>query len=330
MHAGCTSRSSPPRRRSRSEIEKLCRVRVAACALRRGRCYQLRAYYLRPRQEGVATSPWSELEVADCASGAPVRSPSGAMASFGVTTNAGAGYYSPAANDSINTMGAFGLGHISSDGSRFNMASPRGNLSRHLERVRQDIERYMPSPLWAGAAVIDFEEWHPVYDANNYGPAGVIHADYRLESRVWVRTRNPNWTAEAVEAAARHEFNAAAQSFMEQTLLLGKAFARMHPGDTTALSCGKWRDETSARGRARWRYCCERSTGWLWRARDALYPGIYLCCSTDHAARNVSFVQAEMQEAHRVMAAVGVGHVLSLHLARLGEPAGSVYESLHT
>ena len=255
---------------------------------------------------------WNSKWPQDCADdGAPVTNRRAALlASFGVMTNAGAGYYGPAANDSINTMGAFGLWpHITSDGSRFNGGIPqRGNLSLHLERVRQDIERYMPSPLWAGAAVIDFEEWHPVYDANNYGPSGVIHADYRNESRVWVRTRNPNWTADAVEEEARHEFNAAAQSFMEQTLLLGKAL-RPHAswGYYGFPGCGKWRDETvcprvgKGGGTA-----ANDQLGWLWRASDALYPGIYLCCSTDHAARNASFVRAEMQEAHRVMAAVSV------------------------
>ena len=76
------------------------------------------------------------------------------LQSFGIRTNAHAGYYGPLSSDAVNTLGAFGLWpRISASGEHLNGGLPqRGNLTRHLARVARDIERYMPSADHAGAA----------------------------------------------------------------------------------------------------------------------------------------------------------------------------------
>ena len=269
-----------------------------------------------PQQRHPFPALWNEKWPQDCpSSNATRRRRAALVASFGVQINKDAAYYGPAANDVVNTMGAFGLWpHYARDGSRFNGGLPqRGNLTRHLERVRADVARYIPSPLYRGAAVIDFEQWHPVYDANNYGAKGVVGADYQNESKNWVQQRHPSWGSARVEASARQEFDDASREFMEQTLLLCKAL-RPHAswgyygypscgkcGNSMSPPCGECPQVGMGGGMA-----ANDRLGWLWENSDVLYPGIYLCCSTNHEARNQSFVRAAMAETQRVMAGAEV------------------------
>ena len=166
---------------------------------------------------------------------------------FQVDINEDANYYGHAGSDIINTMGAFGAWpHFSqNDGVPINGGLPqRGNITLHLARVRIDIESYMPSADFAGHSVIDFEEWAPTFDANNYSPSGVVTADYQNMSRAWVLERHPSWNASQVQAVAREEFDAAARMFIRETLLLGKAMRpRAQWGYYGYPSCGKWHDQ---------------------------------------------------------------------------------------
>ena len=166
------------------------------------------------------------------------------LRSFGIAINTNAGFWGTGVNDPINTMGAFGLWphFLPGTGAPFNGGLPqKGNLTLHLQRVRADITRYMPHPDYTGHAVVDFENWAPAFDANNFGARGVVAADYQKLSRDDVRRRHPRWSAAEIEALARNEFDTAARKFFKETLLLGKAM-RPHAswGFYGFPSCGKW------------------------------------------------------------------------------------------
>ena len=228
------------------------------------------------------------------------------LRSFGIAINTNAGFWGTGVNDPINTMGAFGLWphFLPGTGAPFNGGLPqKGNLTLHLQRVRADITRYMPHPDYTGHAVVDFENWAPAFDANNFGARGVVAADYQKLSRDDVRRRHPRWSAAEIEALARSEFDTAARKFFEETLLLGKAM-RPHAswGFYGFPSCGKWTHgrECPSVGIGGGSVVNDQ-LGWLWNASDVLFPSIYLCYSGDASARNISFVEAMMNETHRVL-----------------------------
>lgn len=82
----------------------------------------------------------------------------------------------------------------------------RLNLSAHLETVRRDIEAAIPREAFDGLAIIDFEEWRPVWKLN-WGDKKV----YLEESVRWVKQRFPNISRKSAVRRARREFNEAAK-----------------------------------------------------------------------------------------------------------------------
>ena len=141
-----------------------------------------------------------------------------------------------------------------------------------------------------------------------YPPAGVVKADYKNASRAWVLARHPAMGAARVEELAKEEFEAAARQFFEQTLQTCKGLRpKASWGFYGYPSCGKWRHEAVCPvvGKGGGKNVTDQ-LAWLWRASDALYPGIYLCCASDRSSRNQSFVAAEMAESHRALAVAGV------------------------
>ena len=42
------------------------------------------------------------------------------------------------------------------------------NMSAHLAKVADDIERWLPDPHWSGVANIDYEAWAPDWESNKY------------------------------------------------------------------------------------------------------------------------------------------------------------------
>uniref|UniRef100_A0A4W5L404 Hyaluronidase n=1 Tax=Hucho hucho TaxID=62062 RepID=A0A4W5L404_9TELE len=173
----------------------------------------------------------------------------------------------------------------------------RGNLRASLAKARADINYYIPSN---GLAVIDWEDWRPLW-ARNWGSKWI----YRTLSVTHARQRDRSLTARRAMATAKKQFQAAARSYMAETLSLG---SRLRPnyqwGFYLFPNCYNygWM-EPGYTGR-----CSREVMGqndellWLWEASSALYPSIYLQASLGDRHSAALLVRNRVQEALRVSA----------------------------
>ena len=146
----------------------------------------------------------------------------------------------------------------------------RGNLSLHLDTVRQDVERLFPDEAFAGYAVVDWEVWYP----------WLILASKSIwvnESLAYVKELHPDWSEEDVEAEAVRSWNETSKEFMAETLkvcveLRPKAkwgyYGR--PGCYTGLDVTQDPPQCTDAVKAR-----NDDLADLWTAGTALYPSVY-------------------------------------------------------
>ena len=165
------------------------------------------------------------------------------------------------------------------------------NLTSHLEKVTEDIVSYIPDVNYDGIAVIDWEYWSPVWEAELF----TYTKFYTSASIQMVQDRHPDWDRTLVEQVARIEFEQAAQSLFASTLRLA----------------------TELRPKALWGFYhfpyCYYSTAvgncsqlgmqvadrmkWLYAETPALYPSIYLKDSMDKGKRPAEYVQSVLRQA---------------------------------
>ncbi|XP_028814878.1 hyaluronidase PH-20-like [Denticeps clupeoides] len=175
----------------------------------------------------------------------------------------------------------------------------KGNLSANLLKARTDVTRLIPvsSP---GLAVIDWEEWLPLYD-RKWDSMEV----YRNLSINVTLEQKPSLTREQAAAGAKQQFQEAARGFMEETLKLGidsrgqylwgfYLYPDCYNYETTDLNYTGSCSETT-RG-------LNDELVWLWNASTALYPSIYLHSSLRGRYEAALFARNQVQEARRVSA----------------------------
>lgn len=192
--------------------------------------------------------------------------------------------------------------YISHDGKMVNGGLPQlGDLADHLYDTVTQLSTLL-HPDFSGMAVIDWEEWHPLW-WSNFGSK----MEYRRLSKVLVRQERPDLLDEDVTLLARQQFEESARMFMEETLRMAvrrrskglwgfygfpscfnkhqRKTGRANTGPAFSLLrftlylkrlCGVWADKTYT-GR------CHKGTkqqndqlSWLWAQSTALYPSIYL------------------------------------------------------
>ncbi|XP_060060606.1 hyaluronidase-3 isoform X2 [Erinaceus europaeus] len=187
-------------------------------------------------------------------------------------------------------------------------------LDHHLARVAYQLH-YRLRPGFAGLAVLDWEEWHPLW-AGNWGRRRV----YRAASWAWARLAFPDLDPRERRHKARTGFEEAARALMERTLQLGRA---LQPHGLWGFyhfpACGNGRHGMASNYTGQ----CHAATlahntqlHWLWAASSALFPSIYLPPRLPPAHRQ-AFVRHRLQEAFRV-ALIGHPHPLPvLAYARL-------------
>ncbi|VDO76692.1 unnamed protein product [Heligmosomoides polygyrus] len=90
-------------------------------------------------------------------------------------------------------------------------------IDKHLIRVSQQIREAIPREDFSGIAVIDFEEWRPLYQLN-WGKKAV----YRRESIRLVRKQYPQISEKSAEEMAKKEFNSAAKKVFLHTIALAR------------------------------------------------------------------------------------------------------------
>ncbi|XP_069500213.1 hyaluronidase-2 [Ambystoma mexicanum] len=184
------------------------------------------------------------------------------------------------------------------------------SLLDHLDRLQSGIDQYIRTLDKDGLAVIDWEDWRPIW-VRNWQTKDI----YRKASRQLVRERHPTWKDEQVEKQAIYEFETAAQNFMVKTLRKAKNYRPRqlwgyylfpdcynHDYNNNADSyTGRCPDVEESRN---------DKLAWLWRESTALYPSIYLDPVLASSENGRKFVRARVNEAMRISKKHHVGYSL--------------------
>uniref|UniRef100_A0A8C6JYL6 Hyaluronidase n=1 Tax=Melopsittacus undulatus TaxID=13146 RepID=A0A8C6JYL6_MELUD len=204
-------------------------------------------------------------------------------------------------NMTIFYKNKFGLyPYLSQQGIPHNGGIPqRVPLRVHLAKVAGDI-RDLLHPTFHGLAVVDWEEWRPLW-TQNWGNKRM----YRAASEQWVQDQHGLLPRRWQRRLARRQFERAAQALMEETLLLGRT---LRPGGLWGFyrfpDClnGNWAKVANYTGQCR-AADVQRNDRlrWLWAASTALYPSIYLPPALPPALRQ-RYVHHRLREALRVAA----------------------------
>lgn len=105
--------------------------------------------------------------------------------------------------------------YLSPDGREVNGGLPQlGDLSAHLSLTVTQMSTLL-RPNFCGAAVVDWEEWQPLWESN-VGP----HMEYQRLSKLLVRRERPGLLEKDVVLLAQQEFEGSARRFMEETIRL--------------------------------------------------------------------------------------------------------------
>ncbi|XP_062314787.1 hyaluronidase-1 [Osmerus eperlanus] len=174
------------------------------------------------------------------------------------------------------------------------------SLSEHLRAAAEDIRANLPNRDFQGLAVVDWEDWRPLWERN-----WDTKAVYWEASRVLVKAKHPDWSPAQVEVVARKEFEAAGWKYMEETLRLGqKARPRGQWGFYGFPQCyNYYKNSTNYTGE-----CPPLETKrndelfWLWNASSTLYPDMYLDLNMRGLGKEIIFYTK-----HRVLEAMRVG-----------------------
>lgn len=103
--------------------------------------------------------------------------------------------------------------YISQDGRKVNGGMPQlGDLAAHLSLAGVQITSLL-QPNFTGLAVIDWEEWRPLWEANLGSKM-----EYRRLSKLLVGQERPDLSDRAIASIARRNFEESALRFMEETL----------------------------------------------------------------------------------------------------------------
>lgn len=175
------------------------------------------------------------------------------------------------------------------------------SISSHLSWMQEGLKKYINKTVdEEGLAVIDWEEWRPIW-LRNWNAKDI----YRQSSRKLVAAHHPSWPREDINKQAQYEFETAARNFMEQTLLHARNFRpRQLWGFYLFPDCynhnylvnwesytGQCPDVESSRNDQLY---------WLWEASTALFPSIYLDPSVASSAQGRLFVHFRVKEAMRI------------------------------
>ncbi|KAM8930287.1 hyaluronidase-2-like [Pelodytes ibericus] len=174
------------------------------------------------------------------------------------------------------------------------------SLRSHLNQLKDGISKYIRSLGKDGLAVIDWEEWRPIW-IRNWQNKDV----YRQASRDLVSSRHPTWKLEKVGKEAQYEFENAAREFMTETLSHAKShrphqlwgfylFPDCYNHDYTKNQnsyTGQCPDVEISRN---------DKLSWLWEESTALYPSIYLEQVLESSDNGRKFVRSRVREAMRI------------------------------
>ncbi|XP_007531749.1 hyaluronidase PH-20-like [Erinaceus europaeus] len=172
-----------------------------------------------------------------------------------------------------------------------------GNLKDHLTKATTDINHYLPNDH-AGMAVIDWEEWRPLWE-RNWKPKDI----YKLLSVELVKQNNVGIDDTLANNKAKLEFESAGRAFMIETLKLGRRLRPKHYwGYYLFPDCNNHHyNKADYDG-----HCPDlekqrnNELNWLWNESTALYPSIYLNTRLNSTPQATLFARNRIWEAIRV------------------------------
>ncbi|XP_007550498.1 hyaluronidase-2 [Poecilia formosa] len=174
------------------------------------------------------------------------------------------------------------------------------SLSQHLSEMQKGVDKYIPNRDAVGLAVIDWEEWRPLW-IRNWGPKDI----YRKHSRELVRQKNPTWAEGQVGKVAQLEFEMSAKKFMLDTIRHAK---HLRPNNLWGFylfpDCynhdylrslegytGRCPDVEVARN---------EQLKWLWTESTALFPSVYMGKVLRSSSPGRQFVRNRVKEGMRL------------------------------
>uniref|UniRef100_A0A3Q3WT91 Hyaluronidase n=1 Tax=Mola mola TaxID=94237 RepID=A0A3Q3WT91_MOLML len=193
--------------------------------------------------------------------------------------------------------------YLSRKGMKVNGGIPQlGDLSVHLSLAKTQLSSLL-KPNFKGLAVIDWEEWHPLWE-RNFGAKMV----YCRLSKLLARQEGPDLSERAITSLAKQRFEASARKYMEETL---RSAVKEHPkglwgfyGFPFCSNKHKRGTDNSYTGRCQKRNKKQNDQlSWLWGQSTALYPSIYL------PRRLEGSVDAALMVRHTVLEALRVASV---------------------
>ncbi|CAL8338322.1 unnamed protein product [Merluccius merluccius] len=187
------------------------------------------------------------------------------------------------------------------DGTAVNGGLPQVvSLTQHLDKMSEGVRNYIREEHAKGLAVIDWEEWRPLW-IRNWETKDV----YRNRSRQLVGQKNPTWPPERVGKVAQQEFEMSARKFMLETL---KEAKKLRPNQlwgfylfpdcynhdyrrTVENYTGRCPDVEVARN---------EQLKWLWTESTALFPSVYMSTVLKSSASGRQFVRNRVKEGMRL------------------------------
>ncbi|XP_075430292.1 hyaluronidase-1 isoform X2 [Ascaphus truei] len=208
--------------------------------------------------------------------------------------------------------------YYAQDGSPVNGGLPQNaSIEEHLTKARTDIEAAILDPAFKGVAVVDWENWRPLW-SRNWNQMKV----YVRHSLELVSQQQPYWPRKKVRKVAKRQFEGAARDLMRSTLELG---SRLRPGGLWGFygfpNCYNYEYKNASSNYTG--VCPEAEVrrndrlGWMWGASRVLYPDIYLEQRLKLSENVGKFVQYRVQEAFRVAKAAPGGTLPILPYARI-------------
>ncbi|KAM9859501.1 hyaluronidase-2 [Aulostomus maculatus] len=180
------------------------------------------------------------------------------------------------------------------------------SLTQHYEKMPEGLQKYIREPEAKGLAVIDWEEWRPLW-IRNWDFKDI----YRSKSREMVAKKNPNWTPEQVGKVAQQEFELSARKFMLDTLKFAK---NLRPNQLWGFylfpDCYNHDYRGGLENYTGRCPAVEKSRNdqlnWLWMECTAFFPSIYMDSLLSSTNDGRLFVRNRVKEAMR-LASVGDG-----------------------
>lgn len=174
------------------------------------------------------------------------------------------------------------------------------SLTQHLEKMPQDIEKYIHNPAAKGLAIIDWEEWRPLW-IRNWDTKNI----YRNQSLLLVSKKKPTWDQGHVKKVAQQEFEMSGRNFMLKSLQLAKSlrpnqlwgfylFPDCYNHDylkSLESYTGRCPDPEIARN---------DQLKWLWMESTALFPSVYIGSVLRSTVFARQFVRNRVKEGMRV------------------------------